>query len=401
MKNRKFDKYSIIFWIIIIFICITRFLTIKYVPDVFCDEKDILNHVSGILKNFKDFYGNYLPFYSKVGDGLATFTYMYPMAFFTFFTFGVSALKIRIIQQILTIFACYLTALSVKNFTKNREMFRICLIVSLCLPWGIVQANRIWDPAFVPLYFSIHLYLFSLYYCKSDSYKKITKNILLILSFVFLVILATVYPPCRIPSVAMWIYLMVLLFKKNKIGKLEFFMVVLFSFIASLPLAINLLNPEFNSRTLDLILFSPKYTLKYSCLKYAYNIVKMFNPIFLFFLGDSNYRHAVPIWGMLGFLSIIPLVKLFTKKISKLNIYMIYIIVFTNLSVALTNEGIPHSLRSCLAWLPFSILISSGWYNLLNSKCKEKKIFWQILNIFIFIVYIFVYCIYYSNMNLA
>ena len=84
---------------------------------------------------------------------------------------------------------------------------------SLTLPWGFVQANRIWDPSFVPLYFSIAFYFYVLLIKREN--KEYQKYIFAILYSSFTVLLAIVYPPCRIPAVFMWIYMTLYAFIKE------------------------------------------------------------------------------------------------------------------------------------------------------------------------------------------
>lgn len=91
-----------------------------------------------------------------VGVGLTTYTYFYPMLSILSIT-GVGVFKARIIQQVLTIIACLFLSLAIKIWANgDKKLFWIVLFVSLTIPWGFVQANRIWDPSFVPLFFSIY-----------------------------------------------------------------------------------------------------------------------------------------------------------------------------------------------------------------------------------------------------
>lgn len=156
-KNFK----SAIFPLISLIIIICRFISIKFVPDVYCDEQDILNHIQSIITTGYDTNGNHLPLFPIVGAGRATFPYLYPMLLFLSF-FGVTAVNARFIQQILTIIACLLTSYSVKLWINKKDIFWFTFLTSLTLPWGFVQANRIWDPSFVPVYFAIYFFFFTL-----------------------------------------------------------------------------------------------------------------------------------------------------------------------------------------------------------------------------------------------
>ena len=82
---------------ITIFIIVCRFISMWYMPDVFCDEQEILNHMKSIIATGHDTQGNYMPLYPVVGAGRATFTYLYPMIA-GLSILGVSAISARFIQ---------------------------------------------------------------------------------------------------------------------------------------------------------------------------------------------------------------------------------------------------------------------------------------------------------------
>ena len=254
----KEKTVNIAFAFLISIVIFCRILSIFVVPDVFADEVEIINHITSLIKNQTDAQGNKFPLFPKVGAGLATYTYLYPMAILCSFV-KVSATNLRIIQQILTILACFLTSFSMQILYKNKSLSKISLFVLLTLPWGFVQANRIWDPAFVPVYFSIYFFFFAILFSgknlKGNELSVKEKNIFSVISFSFLVFLAIVYPPCRIVAVGMWIYSVLNLLKEKKIKTPQVILVVLFCTIFSLPLAIKLLDPAFNQRAMTLLVF--------------------------------------------------------------------------------------------------------------------------------------------------
>ena len=199
LKNNS--KYILYFLLIFIIIC--RIISIKFVPDVYIDESMILDHFKTFISGLP-IENNINNLYFPAGVGLTTYTYFYPMISILY-VIGISIFKVRLVQQILTIIACLFLAQGVKIWSdNNKELFWICLFVSLTIPWGFVQANRIWDPSFVPLYFSIYFYSFALL-MKSENLTNLKAYLYSGISFGFLVFLAIVYPPCRIPAVLMWI----------------------------------------------------------------------------------------------------------------------------------------------------------------------------------------------------
>lgn len=375
---------------ILILILACRIYSIWCVSDVFWDEQDILNHIQSIIETGKDAQGNYYPLFPKVGEGLATYTYLYPMIC-ALSIIGVTPIRARFVQQLLTIGACFLTAIGMKIWTKERRIFWITLFISLTLPWGFVQANRIWDPSFVPVYFALYFLFFSLL-MKSEFQSKIRTNIYAIVTYASLVMLATVYPPARIPAVAMWIYSLVWMIKKKRIGRNTIIIVFLISSLTALPLAINILKPEFNARSAELLIFNQDMYWYQEIHLLFKSLGDLFNPNFLFISGDRIYRHSIPIFGMLGTIAIVPLWRLLrSEKYSSVMCYMIFSIVMTYLSVSLTYDYQPHGLRSCLAWMPFSILIALGWDKFLNEKNAKSRFLWYLIMILQFVLYFVFY----------
>lgn len=395
----KYLKQRYILYILLIFIIICRIISIKFVPDVFRDESVILTHFKTFISGVP-IENNIDNLFFPVGVGLTTYMYFYPMVSILSVV-GVGVFRVRLLQQILTIIACLFLAQGVKIWSgNNKKLFWICLFVSLTIPWGFVQANRIWDPSFVPLYFSIYFYAFSLL-MKSEKLTNLKVYIYSGISFGFLVFLAIVYPPCRIPAVVMWLISLFWAFKKDKINIKHCIFIFILSGLLSIPLAYNILfNPSFNSRSISLLVFNNR-SFSDGMIQFISNFIALINPKFLFVCGDINYRHSLPIFGVLGTISVIPLIYLIIKRNSvrelSLCCYSVIIIIFTFFSTALTRGGVPHSLRSCLCWMPFSILISYGWYYFLINKSSKQKLITYAAMLLFFIIYFIGYILIYTN----
>lgn len=398
LQKLKINKNDIIFFIVVAIIIYFRYRSIELVPDVYSDEEEILAHLNSLIKYNTDSTGVKFPLFSIVGGGLSTYLYMYPMAFLLSF-FTVTANSARILQQILSIASFYLIGKAVKNITNNKELSRITFIVLLTIPWGFVQANRIWDPAFVPIYYSIHLHFLSLVIRNlKTGIKNKLQALYVVLSFASLVLLAIVYPPCRIPAVAMWIFVFIWMIKEKAIDKKDIILIFVVSIILSIPLVINLLDASFNSRSTELLVFQPDKWWTAAIFDWMNNFAELWGPKFLFVSGDPNYRHCIRYLGVLGTISLVPLLYLVKSKFTPFMKYLLFTIFFTFISVALTNEGMPHSLRSCLAYPPFSILISLGWYKMSENKKAAIRILIQLLIIAFFIFYFMKYKSYYGNL---
>lgn len=315
------------------------------------------------------------------------------MALFCAILGGVTLYRARIVLQLLTIISCWLTAKGVQLWTDDRESFWYTLLISLALPWGFVQSNRIWDPAFVPLYFSIVFYNVCRFF--KLNLNRLAKSVCEFFLFGGLVLLAVVYPPCRIPAVAMWGYLFVRSVQLNKLEKLDIFFIFFLSTVLALPLAYHLFFvPDFNSRSADLLIFQGDNPVK-EVLAFLENFFDFLSPTYLFVTGDIVDRHSLPRFGMLGMVNLIAAVTFLRKKYNHLEIFLLYTIFWTFFSAACTNDYQPHTLRSCLVWLPFSILLANGWKEFLKSRGKKFRFFFYTIWLIFFLIYFAYYIVYY------
>ena len=363
---------------IILFVVFTLIIVIRYRSsfgiDIYSDEAEILDCIQSIIKTGRDVYGNRMPLFTKVGAGLSTYPFLYPMALFMMPLKKVGALKARWILQTLTILSCFLTAKSVNLWIRDKKIFWITLFIGLTLPWSFIETNRVWDPAFVPLYFSLFFYFYSKLMNVADTKKKL--SLYSILTFSSLVFLAIVYPPNRIPAVALWIYCFVKAVKEKKLQGKTIPIVIAICTILSLPLAYNILfNPLFNQRTTDLLVFKGG-DLYREVFFFLRNIGAYFSLNYLFITGDEIIRHSLPMCGILGTVSLAPVIYSIKNPIKDRNEkelikLFVLIFVFTILSVALTDEYHPHTLRLCMAMVPSGILLSILWNNMINISKRK------------------------------
>jgi len=325
IQKSKFSNREIVFTCVTVFLIVCRFASLFFLKDVFYDEECILTHISSVIQQGTDSSGNKWPLYAVVGDGYVTYPFLYPMALFrVILGEGSIVYKSRFILQILTIFSCWLTAKGVHLWTEDTESFWYTFLVALALPWGFVQANRIWDPAFVPLYFSIVFYSA----CKFFKQNLIAKSKSACEFFLFggLVILAADYPPCRIPAVAIWIYLFVRAIQLHKFEKTDIIFVFVLSTILALPLAYYLFFvPEFNSRSSSLLVFQGGNPIK-EIFTFLKNFFDLLSPTYLFITGDLVNRHSLPFFGMLGMVNLIAFAALFRKKYDRMDCFLLYTI---------------------------------------------------------------------------
>lgn len=190
------------------------------------------------------------------------------------------------------------------------------------------------------------------------------------------------------------------------------FSIFLIAFVGfSLPLVFQLISGNLMARFNDISLFSKTYLMSIGCQGSGEELLKLFvgnylshfRPDYLFFTGDSNYIHSTHRFGILSWVDILGLVSgicitVFTissklhikslrvKQVGPLSILLIICILIAIIPAALTNDGLPHSLRTIGAW-PFVILLTSlgVWCG-----CRVVK---AVLPIGIIIAGIFAYCL--------
>ncbi len=356
-------------------IIVLRLVSAYHVYDVFRDEVRCHAQVRSLADTGRDTLGNRFSVYAWCGDGggFVTCTYYYPMALLCRM-FGQSYDSARLLQQILTILSCFLLAATVRKWGGGARRAWIVLVVSLTLPWGFVQANRLWDPALVPVYFSIAFW-FATNILRAGPGGARNRHVAG--AAVFLVLLATIYPPNRIPAALLWLWLFFAAWREGKVSMRQLALAVACSAVASLLLLYGFFwYPDFNNRSLDLFVFHGR-SFRMAVFLLCESFARMFNGDFLFVTGDQIPRHSLPVFGMLGPLSVVPLWTLLRRcRFERPLSLMAGLIVLTYFSVSLTYEYSPHGLRSCLAWMPWAVLLGYGWDAFLEGKKPWARWAW-------------------------
>ena len=132
---------------------------------------------------------------------------------------------------------------------------------------------------------------------------------------------------------------------------------VFFAFVVTIPLTLYFLdNPgDFLGRTGQISIFQSEYPF-FAFLKNAGITFQMF-----YFLGDFNARHNIPgnplLWWPIAVFFTIGLVLAFRKRYWLLISWLIVMM----LPVAVSNEGIPHALRSIIMIPPVFIIAAIGF----------------------------------------
>jgi 4-amino-4-deoxy-L-arabinose transferase-like glycosyltransferase len=373
--------------ITVILLVLARILILPFSPPgFFLDEAATGAHVVSMLQHGTNANHEIWPLFSaSLGGGYTTPIYLYPLVAWAYI-FGPSEVSLRYFSQFVTLLAIVAMALAVRLWINNRAAL-VSAMVALALPWGWLQGSLAWDPVMVPLLVGVSFLAFS---TLLFSYSTRSKQISLVALPVSLVAMAYVYPPCRVTAPLLFLTYYIVLYMKKKLSLATIIFSSLSALVIALPLANFMLQPEAIARSSELSVFHDA-SLFEGIGRLFVNLLLLINPLFLFMTGDPNLRHATGIQGMLGIASIPAAVVLFVALVSwlkkgpslhdvaqtKYQLLTTLAVLGVGLSLlgsALTNEGQPHSLRSCAAWLFVVILLTLGWEMVVKKRRLVQRI---------------------------
>lgn len=111
------------------------------------------------------------------------------------------------------------------------------------------------------------------------------------------------------------------------------------------------------------------------------NMLSHLSPSFLFFKGDSNFRHNVPGFGVI-FPVLIPFILLglivSAHKKKREILFLFCLFLAGSIPASLTYEGIPHALRS-ISSLPFLEIIAAYGMLISYKYLKDKKLYIRVI----------------------
>ena len=369
-------------WILmgsIIGIILLRFLLLVITPPGFyLDEAAGGAHVIALLQHGTNAHGEAWPIFSaSLGGGYTTPIYLYPLAAWVAI-FGASEYALRAFSLFATILTAALIGYILRRWFDNKTAL-IGVVAALTLPWGWIQGSVAWDPALVPLFIAGALASFSIAMKTTHSRRRIAA---ITGVGIILILLAYLYPPCRVTAPLLLVTFYSILFWQKKLSIKYTLLVIPFFLVLCIPLLQFMLQPEALERSRQLSILH-NTSIGEAILRGILNFSSMLSPQFLFIAGDSNLRHATGIQGMLGLAALPPLITLavaaihflkkrprYTQLLRNQEIFLVLIsllgIVFSLLGSALTTEGQPHSLRATAAWPFYALLIAIGWRQLLT-----------------------------------
>jgi hypothetical protein len=340
-------------------------------PGFYTDEAASATQALCISQGGYDFYGQFLPLFPKGFEGGGVFTpfYIYGEILWTKL-FGPSITAFRSFPAFITCLTIFALYVFVKNKANKPIALYVVFIASL-MPWAFQFSRIAWDPPLATFFFvSALAVLFS--------QKKLW------LTGILFAFAMYSYPPMRI-SVPLFLLMI------PSIGLVKKCQIVGWMSLASIPLLLQYLDPNFMSHAKDLAIWSnpslnpyPQLGLLGFVQLFFENMTSHFTGTFLFNRGDANLRSSIQSFGMLSLVdkfallsvpisylifwirrasSNKPAIFLLPDQSELLKIAFLGVIV-NIIPAALTIEGNPHALRAIGAWPFFAILSGLFIYRL-------------------------------------
>jgi 4-amino-4-deoxy-L-arabinose transferase-like glycosyltransferase len=391
MLNKNNSK--IIF--IIIFL-IGLFLRIIYLekipPGLYIDHVTKAYDAYSILKSGKNVYGEKFPLFFDTGLDRREPIFIYTISFFIFL-FGLSKISVSLAAVFYGTMTILATYLFVKSTFGEKEALISSFLIAVS-PWNFVLSRNVFRVISLPFFLVMGLYFWRISDFKNKKY--------IALSGIFFGLVLYTYTTSRLFLPLILISLFVIDFKKIIKRKKSIIVFILSFLITSLPFiyyftlnynelqkrfnSISIFNKEFIEKNKSL---SNKDIILLYCETFLKNYLKHFSFNFLFLHGDSNHRHSVPNFGQLHIFEFpLLLIGIIICLIRKNNYYkfLIFWLIIYPIPSSLTNEGIPHALRSYNGFPVFEIISSLGFVFIIDEIYKRKMTF-LILLIFIVIVF--------------
>jgi hypothetical protein len=343
-------------------------------PGFFRDEAAIGAQTKALAATGADVYGHSWPlFFANLGD-TSSGLYLYPAALWGSI-FGTNETSLRYFSQFLTIAAIAVLACAVRLW-MGTGFALLLAAVALAMPWNWLQGSLAWDDAMAPLWVALTFLAFSVL-LRSVGGRAVRRAALLGLPLASAGC-AYIYPPLRASAPLVLLLLVVLLRRREVISRSERNGIAVLAAVAVLPLAHFLLaQPGATSRTMSESVFHDA-SVWGGLVSTISNFWGLVNPAFLFLRGDPNLRHSTGEQGMLGIISLLPVLALLGWCIRRVadrprgdrvpfdNDTLLIVVCascagFGLLGSALTATGQPHSLRATAAWPFFAILLAIGW----------------------------------------
>ncbi|HRU54768.1 MAG TPA: glycosyltransferase family 39 protein [Candidatus Sumerlaeia bacterium] len=218
-------------------------------------------------------------------------------------------------------------------------------------PWHIIFSRWAAQGIFVPLCIATALFFFQIGINHKPRH--------LILSALFFAIAFYTYEVARI-FVPLILLSLFIIFRKEFWAQKKWSGIAAFVFLGiAVPIFIHYITGGRSARFSRISIFGDGKALTESLFLFIKNYLKHYRFDFLFVNGDREMRHGLPGWGLL-YLWEAPLLLygfyILLKKKTKYRAIICCWLFFFPVAASLTNEGVPHALRSITGLPLFQII---------------------------------------------
>lgn len=385
--------FSLLFLIVTVAFFLRIYKVTEIPPSLNWDEVSIGYNAYSVLKTGRDEWGQFLPFFFKsYGE------YKLPVQVYGSIPgiaiFGLNDFGVRITPVIYGTLTVFLIFCLTRKIFKNSVIALISAFLLAVSPWHIQLTRASFESSFALFWVVLGLWFFI---------KGFEKNIWWIISMIPFALAVYTYNSARFFVPAFLIFLAVLFreealkSKKMVILSVTFFAVLLIPMVpfvisgegsaryklvsvADDPGLVPRINEQRGLSTLTQPLprlIHNKYT--YLTSSYISNYLAHFTPNFLFINGAPHKQHHVQNIGELYYFQapfLLLGLLLVIKKQEKFRWLIIGWILIAYIPVSVTNDSIPHALRTLIAVPTYQFLSAYGIYFFyLWIKSKSEKMF--------------------------
>lgn len=369
--NKKYKSIVIISLIFILALFLRVYKLAEYPPGFFLDEASVGVNAYSLVNYGTDEWGNKWPVYFESFGEYKNPVYIYLTMFSTAFL-GLNEIAIRLPNAILsslTILAFYWLLKII--FKKEWPAYLGAFLLALS-PWHIHFSRPGMDGSAYFLLFFILAICFWFWGVENQ------KSKYFYISVLFFIISYYSYTVMRLYVPMFFVFLIFTTYQFFIKRKKELLVGVSLFIIGLLPYIVFNSSHDLMNRFYEVSILSSS-TLVWDFIK---NYFSYFNLNFLFGQGDPNERHGVigvgvMYWFMLpflllGFYSLLKSVSKKWTKIDKIDLFLLAWLFVFPLAGSLTNDAVPHAIRSLIGLPILLIIIVKGFIYFVAIKSSKK-----------------------------
>lgn len=388
---------KIAFIIIIVIGLVLRLYQINEVPKgLFIDEIAMAVDAKTLVENGTDQYGRRYPFGFEDLTDYKLPGYLYPAAV-GYKIFGNQTVSVRlpaIIASAASIFLIWYFARTL--FPSKKELpYYAAAVMALCyyqIQFGRIAYESMWATAFFIIYLTALVKLF----------RNRQKALWFVLGGVSLVICMWTYPAVRFIIPVFTLFLTVICYVTNPNGikrKAALITGITFLLLAVVTFIPSLLDKNLDKRPVSYLLLDTQGAWYEVIINKSFGMLtswlRMFNLEYLFEAGDTfAFRHGTRETGLYPSAFLFPLIfgiwyyiKAFSKK-SYAYLFLGLLFVVIGIPSALTSHT-PYGPRLLAITIPFSIIISLGFEQIVSYLSKQNRFFKRGVYLMFFAILIF------------